>query len=160
MGTLMALAGGVSLLAGLLHAPVFPQSVAGMPGWTAATLAGFLLGLTGVLLAIFSIPRHEPPAPAVPAHVAFTQKKSRAPLPMLDRVTPTSPMRQPARTDASLVNIEAEIRDITRRINRAGVMLATGQLSDQGYAQYVSELKQRRGNLEAHFVRAELRRKL
>lgn len=163
-GILLALIGVASLTVGLVRAPFLPAQLGIVPGWTAATLGGFLLGLTGVMLSIFSMPRHEPPAPAVPAHVAFAQKRAPAPTEIVPVRAPAPAPRPAPRetpgTDTSLTGIETEIRELTRRINKAGVMLATGQLSDQGYAQYVAELKQRRGNLEASRVRAELRRKL
>lgn len=57
-----------------------------------------------------------------------------------------------------VLSIDSKIREVTREINKAGVMLATGKLSRDGYSQYVDDLKKQRGDLEAAKIDLEMKR--
>lgn len=96
--------------------------------------------------------------PAAPARGANGNGAAPAPMPTPKMQPPPPPAQQrvgPSRTDID--GISAQISELTKKINKAGVMLATGQLSQEGYLAYVDDLKRQRGNLEAARVRAELR---
>ncbi|MFA5861711.1 MAG: hypothetical protein WDA16_08445 [Candidatus Thermoplasmatota archaeon] len=119
--------------------------------------------LLGFLLFAHAFRGGNDPAPSVPAHVAFARKAN----PTIDLQPPERPVTvtrkntnapplgrssaRPAGDDA-----EEQIRELTRKINRAGVMLATGRLSGEGYTQYVEGLKHQRGVLEAARVYRDL----
>lgn len=163
---MVAAVGAFSLALGFLQSPLLPDALVGLPGWSIAIVVGFVLVLSGVMLAIFSFRHREEEAPITPAHVAFVQKapKPVAATPPVKRAAPVvaaGPSRPGVRSpeDVALVRLDGEIRELTRAINKAGVMLATGQISEQGYAHYVEELKQQRGVLEADRVRLEMRQK-
>lgn len=132
-------------------------------------VAGSVLALSGGLVLLFFIRQEPEPEPEVPAHVAFYTKMEKprlvpepAPRPGVKRrapamaATPTPGASPKAAVDSEMEQIDAQIRDLTRRINKAGVMLATGQLSQGGYVAYVEDLKKQRGKLEAIRVHAEL----
>lgn len=123
-------------------------------------LGGLLL--VGAALTVFMGFRgEEGPAPAVPAHVAFMSKQAqpeydaaaRAKLPPR-AVRPSAPSTAPA----EMIRLDEEIQEVSREINKAGVMLATGKLSREGYMTYVDELKKKRGDLEAARIELEMRR--
>lgn len=171
VGIAFALGGAASLVAGLLHASWLPDSFLTLTGYSLADIAGFVLLLGGMLIALFAFQRREEPVAVVPAEVAFATRM-RAPPPVLPLPSPapsprTAPKSAPlapapapaaaAPRDAKLQGIDGEIRELTRKINKAGVMLATGQISQQGYASYVEELKKQRGELEAKRVEIEMR---
>lgn len=139
-----------------------------------AIAGGLLLCVFGVILVLMP-GRVEGPAPSVPAHVAFNQKAAVRPLsesllpprpvpaaasataPALPPHKPLAPVPPtPRNREPSLAQLDDEIQELTRKINKAGVMLATGQLSTQGYQHYVGDLKKQRGKLEATRVKAEL----
>lgn len=168
------LIGGVGALlaaSGLLRYPFVDRAVLGMPGPLLAIAGGLLLLVFGILFAI--MPRRDlGPVPLVAAEVAFSQKpqtRSLAPPPLAPRPVPTPgapslPAHKPftpvpptpRNREPSLAQLDDEIQDLTRKINKAGVLLATGQLSTQGYQHYVGDLKKQRGKLEATRVKAEL----
>jgi len=72
---------------------------------------------------------------------------------------PSAPAPAPApltRKEAALASLDAEIKVITRKIGKARVMLATGQLSKEGYVHYVKGLELKRAELEKSRVRTEI----
>lgn len=145
------------------------------PVWALLLTVGFVLLLAGGCTIVFSFRPLPAEADVVPAHVAFNSRMNApsivpsgfaSPAPMMANgerassrldlpAAPTQKRVAPGRTD--LADIDVQIRELTRQIGKAGVMLATGQLSQQGYLAYVDDLKRRRGNLEAARVKAELR---
>lgn len=172
---------GAALLASGASAPGFlRREFLDTPMPLLALTAGLVLTLAGVLILIFSFRRPEELAPTVPAHVAFNSRMTipdiiptrspkpaaasaaRAAAPMapssarLPAPEPT-PQRRVAPVKDDMAHVDTEIRELTRKINKAGVMLATGQLSQQGYLAYVEDLKRQRGKLEVVRVRHELR---
>lgn len=170
-GMTLAAAGLFVTIAGLLGTSLLPD-LGPIAGWQLATVLGFVLLLAGALLAVFSIPREEAPVPLVSATEAFASKRRTplappvpAPIATPRRLAapqPTAPSPPARAMDAqtlAMFRLDEEIRDLTRRINKAGVMLATGQLSTQGYALYVEDLKKEKGQLEASRVTIELRRR-
>lgn len=102
-------------------------------------------------------------APLVPAHIAFASKPNptidlpavERPMPAAKRTTSAPPLGQSA-PRAQSDDADDQIRELTRKINRAGVMLATGKLSGEGYAKYVEDLKRQRGVLEAARMHRDL----
>ena len=160
-GLTLAAAGALLLALGLLRSPLLPPGLGGgITGPAAATVVGFVLAMAGAILSIFTF-RHVPEqAPVTPAHVAFMTRTPR-PIDAPERVhmpPRIAPRPRSSKEQATMTRIDDEIRDLTRKINKAGVMLATGQISHQGYAQYVDDLKKQRGALEANRVRIELHR--
>lgn len=166
--------GAIFLGAGAFRVgPLRDGSFAGSPYWVLALVAGAVLALAGGLVLVFTFRGEEEVLTTVPAHVAFRQRmtveevvpppapragtgalsssSARLPSPEL----PAQRRVAPARDD--LASLDAQIRDLTKKISKAGVMLATGQLSQQGYLAYVEDLKRQRGKLEASRVRAELK---
>ena len=160
LGLAMTGIGGISLGLGLLRAAVVPATVLGTSGPALAGGVGFTLVTGGVILSLFSLRRAPEPPAIVPAHVAFVTRTPR-PIPIPDKPAappaPRAPVRKPEE-DAAVTQLDDEIRDLTRQINKAGILLATGQISRQGYASYVEDLKKKRGDLEASRVRLELHR--
>lgn len=138
---LLAGAGTTALAGGFLQLSFVPAAIGGLPGPVVAEAVGGVGLIVGVLLGLSAIRRDEGPVPSVPAHVAFSQRSNK-PLVAPPRGAPM----KPARAEDPL---DAQIREVTRRINRAGVMLGTGQLSDAAYKKYVEALKKQRGDLEA-----------
>lgn len=163
-GMASAALGTISLSVGLARADLLP-ALFGLDGWMIATGGGFFLLVVGLMVAISSVRGEEEPEPLISATVAFSQRALQV-IPMPDPRPMGAPgpiARAPARgplgpRELAMFRLDEEIRDLTRRINKAGVLLATGQLSNQGYAQYVDDLKRQRGNLEATRVRLELNR--
>lgn len=130
--------------------PFPPSYVMGAGG--GLFLLGFATMVTG---------RKKPqPEASIPAHIAFSSK-------MDGELAPPPRVARPAQaraeiTDPHLIalqSIDEEIRDLTRRINKAAVMLATGKLSGDAYTKYVDELKRQRGALEADRVHIEIRKR-
>jgi hypothetical protein len=159
LGLAMTGMGGTSLGLGLFQPAILPGTLLGLPAAAVAVSVGLALLLPGVLLSLFSIRRVPQAASVVPAHVAFVTRTPR-PAALPERpVLPArrAPTRKPEE-QAAMTRLDDEIRELTRHINRAGVLLATGQLSHQGYASYVADLKKRRGDLEVSRVRIELHR--
>lgn len=173
-GCLVALVGAGMLTLGLVGQDAL-GAVAGLSGAAWAVLGGVVLLLTGLLLALFAFRPQEEPLDMMPAHLAFSTRMvvapsalepALAPVPAPapgPRAAPQAPARAayaqaplPRPSAPMPPGLDEEIRELTRQISRAGVLLATGQLSDQGYAQYVGDLKRRRAELEARRVRAEL----
>lgn len=153
-------AGGAGLAIGLFQPTLLPERILGLPSVVLADAAGATLVLLGVVVFARSLRAAPAPPTVVPAHVAFVNRAPRAvatPEPPAKPVPRPAAGRAPRRAEsAEMTKIDEEIRELTRRINKAGVMLATGQISRQGYASYVDELKTRRGALEASRVRLEL----
>lgn len=122
-------------------------------------LAGALAvgaGIVGVALRRRPAPE---PVPSVPAHVAFSAPAKRAAIPApAPPAGPRAAAAAPVALDPRLASIDDEVRELSRQISRAGVMLATGRISQEGYRQYVEELKNRKGRLEASRVTIELAR--
>lgn len=147
-------AGAGLLVAGVSRAPVLPASVWYVSGGTFASVVGSVLLAGAALLLVFSVKKDPEPAPSVPAHVAFTSKPIHRPLEAPDPVHHARPTRAVPR---ELADLDVKIREVTREINKAGVMLATGKLSREGYAQYVDDLKRQRGDLEAARMSLEMR---
>lgn len=153
--------GACALSLGLLRSPFLPTSVFGAPGAGLVSAAGFLLLVAGLVVSLFSFRSAPEQLSIVPAHVAFRTRAPRAisspEKVALPAARPRVRSREPG-AEAVVNRLDDEIRELTRRINKAGVMLATGQISHQGYASYVEELKKQRGELEAKRVRIELHR--
>lgn len=158
-----AAVGTVSLVLGLgllglgLARPPFAEGMVLMsPVWSLLAVGGLVLLLSGALVLVFTFrPQPEPPA-TVPAYVAFSQKMPKPQLVPPPPARPPRPARAATVLSADAAGIDAEIRELTRKINKAGVLLATGQLSQQGYLAYVEDLKRTRGRLEAERVGVEL----
>lgn len=145
-------AGGTALAAGFLGLSFVPASVAGVSGPAAADVLGGVLLLLGVVVGTRAWVKDEAPAPSIPAHVAFSRRQEQ-PL-----VAPEVKKPQPrAAKPAGLIEIDEQIREVTKKINRASVMLATGKLSDAGYVRYVDALKAQRGSLESERVKKEFK---
>ena len=160
LGLTMAAIGGASLGLGFFRPWVLPPTVLGLSGPALAASLGLALLFPGVVLSVFSIRRVPESAPIVPAHVAFVTRTPRPmPLPPERVAAPErrAPTRKPEESDAK-AKLDDEIRELTKQINKAGILLATGQISRQGYASYVEDLKKKRGDLEASRVRIELHR--
>lgn len=170
VGGVSAALGVTGLAIGLIKPAFLAGALAGTPYWALFVTGGFVLLLAGGCIVLFTARGAVHPEPAVPAHVAFASKMAVRDVepPVLTRPGATRPAEgrlpspdapaqgrlAPRRDD--LANIDTKIRELTRQINKAGVMLATGQLSQQGYLAYVEDLKRQRGTLEAQRVRAEL----
>lgn len=151
--------GAFALSLGLLHSPLIPSMILGAPGPGVVSVSGFAFLFAGLVVCFISFRSTPEPVSIVPANVAFN---SRAPRPnnspekvVLPAMRPRARAREPG-AEAAVNRLDDQIRELTRRINKAGVMLATGQISHQGYASYVEELKKQRGELEAKRVRIEL----
>lgn len=155
-GMLLASLGTFGVAAGLARAAFIPD-VGGVEGWMLATGVGFAFLVVGAIQVAFSLRADEVETGIVPATVAFNSRTAQ-PLPPSEPRRVARPAAKPASDPRgqALHRLDEEIRDVTRRINKAGVMLATGQLSDDGYAKYVDELKHERGQLEARRVKLEL----
>ncbi|HET6405027.1 MAG TPA: hypothetical protein VFH78_10295 [Candidatus Thermoplasmatota archaeon] len=174
MGATSALV-GVALMAAGIARPAFASgSFLATPAWAFLLTAGGVLGVAGAVILVLAT-RVQPEEPdIVPAHVAFQSRMSVQPLtpmptPAGGRMVseerarprlqaPAAPIQRrvgPSREDID--GMSAQIQELTKKINKAGVMLATGQLSQEGYLAYVDDLKRQRGNLEAAKVRAEMR---
>ena len=154
-GAAFGTAGAGALLAGLARAPALPASVLFVDGATFATVVGGVLLAGAALLLVFSVKRDEEPAPSVPAHVAFASK------PHAQRIEPpehVAPRRAAPAVAPELAKLDLQIKEVTREINKAGVMLATGKLSREGYSHYVEDLKRQRGDLEAARLSLEMKR--
>jgi hypothetical protein len=161
VGIAFALAGAASLTTGLLHVPL--PSILSLSGASFAVICGFVLLLGGLLIALFAFQRREHEVDVVPAEVAFASRMAST-TPVLALATQarhvTPPRAPPAPRDARIAPLDAEIRELTRKISKAGVMLATGQISKQGYVSFVDDLKKQRGELEARRVNMEMSAKL
>lgn len=156
VGTGAAAAAVTVLRPGVLAASAWDlRSVAVAASGTIALVLGFVLFARAFQPA-------PAPAPSVPAHVAFNSRVSVDPMalpqrePMAARPTTrlsttSAPALGTPRPGAAALadDPEEQIRELTRKINRAGVMLATGKLSGEGYAKYVEELKKQRSSIEA-----------
>lgn len=158
LGVVLSGVGTFSLSVGLSRTPGLPR-ILGQEGWVLATVEGFVLLLCGILMIAFAFRGTPEAAGILPATVAFSQRMN---VPQATADAPTSSGRGHAAAPATdprsraLLDLDEEVRELTRRINKAGVLLATGQLSDQGYVQYVDDLKRRRAEVEARRVRIEL----
>jgi hypothetical protein len=174
VGISFALAGASSLMAGLLQASWLPRKFLTLTGSSLATICGFVLLLGGFLIALFAFQRREEAPDVVPAEVAFASRMTMtgpvvsiasaphvasASMGIATRHRASAPAPPPAR-DERLAPLDTEIRELTRKISKAGVMLATGQISKQGYVSFVDELKRQRGTLEAKRVEMEMLGKL
>jgi len=165
--------GALALAAGIMRPAWLQAGFAGTPIWALVIAGGGVLSIVGAVTLVLSLRRVEEPEPEVPAHVAFASRmvipdavpglpssarSTGASAGAATRLPTPAPVQQrrlpPPRPD--LAKIDVEIRELTKKINKAGVMLATGQLSQQGYLAYVEDLKRQRGMLEAQRVRAEI----
>jgi hypothetical protein len=127
----------------------------------AVAVAGVLALAVGFVLFGRAFQPPPSPAPSIPAHVAFSQRASVDPMALPQReavaskpvakLSGTAPALGTPRPTAATAadDPDEQIRELTRRINRAGVMLATGKLSGEGYAKYVEDLKRQRSQIEA-----------
>lgn len=152
--------GGFALTLGLLRSPALGLLIPGAVGQALAVLVGGILLSIGILVTLLSIRPTPEPVTVVPAHVAFASRAPRVE-PMPEKIhipyRHAASRRRPEE-QAAMTRLDEQIRDLTRRINKAGVMLATGQISHHGYASYVDDLKKQKGALEANRVRMELHR--
>lgn len=126
----------------------------------AAYLAGALL-VMGSALAFARALRREPAEPAPPrADLTFGGSvRHDVPAPLRNahaRAPKATAVESLSAEEIELHRLEEEIKDLNRRINRAGVMLGTGRLSNEGYARYIAELREKRGELEAERTRRQL----
>lgn len=152
-GAALTLAGTALAIEAWVNPSQFPFDV--RIAWGAAG-ALYLLGLT----IAFTGRRGPQPEASIPAHIAFASRTAQDLVPAPRAARPAT--ARPQVTDPHLValqGIDEQIRDITRRINKAGVMLATGKLSGDAYTKYVNELKRQRGALEADRVHLEIRKR-
>lgn len=156
-------AGAALVASGALRPGAFSLGPGLLGSASAPVLGAACLGVGAILFAR-AFTKRPGPAPLVPAHIAFSTKQN--PLiepPLLDRstraprTTSAPPLGRSAARPAS-DDAEGHIQDLTRKINRAGVMLATGKLSSEGYAKYVEDLKRQRTALEAATMRRDLRK--
>lgn len=152
LAALLISAGGAALAGGFLGLAFVPPSIAGFSGPVVADIAGGVLLLVGLIVATRAWAKDEAPAPSIPAHVAFSRRQEQ-PMVVPDIKKPTPR----ATKHAGLIEIDDQIREVTKKINRASVMLATGKLSDAGYTRYVDALKTQRGSLESERVKKELK---
>lgn len=157
-GAVLGSVGAALFVAGLLRAGFVDVMIFTVPGSTLAmTVGGVMLAGAGLVLAA-SIRPDLGPEPSVPAHLAFISK------PIAHEVEPPELVHPKRRVEAhgtlppEVLKLDTRIRDITREINKAGVMLATGKLSREAFVQYVDDLKKQRGDLEATKIDLELHR--
>lgn len=157
-GATLASVGATGLVAGAMGSAALPAAILRIPGGTfAMTVGGVLLG-GGLLVLAFSRKKAPEPEPTVLAHVAFASRQHAAPEEPPPQVA--RPRRASALSQAPPVSqIDLQIREVTKEINKAGVMLATGKLSRDGYVQYVDDLKRQRSELEAAKMDVEMQRR-
>lgn len=157
MGQTCGALGFIGLVLGMSRAAAFP-TVLGTPGWLLVTASGG--ALLGVGLIAWGLARRQRPeaGPEVSATQAFSRRMAARADDVLahQAVRPVPAGVAPGAGEPERVRLDERIRELTRRINRAGVLLATGQLSHEGYARYVEDLKRERGELEASRVQREL----
>lgn len=144
-------AGSAALGSGFLGIAAVPARIGPVPGAVVFEVAGGVLLILGLVVAMRAFEKPDGPLPSVPAHVAFTQRQVQ-PL-----VAPPRPAPRVAKPASPASEIDEQIRECTRKINRAAVMLATGKLSNEGYARYVETLKKERGQLERERVKREFK---
>lgn len=183
VGSVTAVLGLAALVATIVRPEWSFAPFLGTPAWVLLATAGAVLLLAGGCVLGFSFRPPPEEADFVRAHVAFNSRMSvpsavlsAAPTPMPRPIAALSPppapaaRAQPARLPAptpspsqrvppikaDVRDLDAQIRELTKNISKAGVMLATGQLSQEGYLAYVDDLKAKRAKLEAQRVRAEL----
>ena len=179
-GLLLGSAGAALLWAGIAQPDWAGDLIRTYPTRNVAVGGGVGLVGGGILLILLSFTSRKESASVVPAEVAFSRQPTPRPMAIPEarptaspspRASPSMPLAASSVAAAlpsappvsespeqiALKRITAEIRELTRAINKAGVMLATGQISSQGYAQYVEELKQQRGVLERDRVQLEMR---
>lgn len=149
-GSVLLLAGGFALLFSFRPAPEEPDIVPAHVAFNSRMNAPSVVPMTTPRPATAAAPRARP-APASHDEEEDAPGSARLPTPKPQAKSRVAPIKE------DIANIDGQIRDLTRRINKAGVMLATGQLSQQGYLAYVEDLKAQRAKLEAQRVRAELR---
>ncbi|HUR68082.1 MAG TPA: hypothetical protein VM370_02465 [Candidatus Thermoplasmatota archaeon] len=185
VGGASAAIGAACLVLGVMKPAALRADFLATPLWALAITSGLVLALAGALILVFTFRKPEELAPEVPAHVAFNSRMTipdivphLAGLPRAAADSPPAPAPAAASVPAAaarlpapapvhqqrlaprsddLAAMDAQIRELTKKINKAGVMLATGQLSQQGYLAYVEDMKRQRAKLEAQRVRAELR---
>lgn len=127
-----------------------------------AAVIFLLLGL----LALLQLFRGAPPVADIPlAHETFYERNKQEyepPMPpaaspaprALDRLEPVN------EADLEIHALDLQIRELSLKINKATVMLGTGQLSQEGYRRYTDEVKSEKADLEAKRVRLEMRQHL
>lgn len=144
--------GAATLGAGLLwRVPVDVARVAVEP----LPIAGTLLLGWGLVGAARRPRAPKAAAPPVPAHVAFL--KPRTPTHLAAEAAPAPAPRCGGAPSRGGDTRSDEVRELTRQIARAGVLLGTGRLSEEAYRLCVDDLKERRGRLEADLAAAQLR---
>jgi hypothetical protein len=159
LGTATLLAGGFVVWAALTRADAFPPKMGPLSMVFVLEVIGATLGACGLVVIVGGLRKRDEPEASIPAHVAFLNRNSTplvAPpknVKANERYVPDLDPHQRA-----LMRVDTEIRELTKRINKAGVMLATGKLSREGYAAYVDELKRQRSNLETDRVHMEMRK--
>lgn len=129
-------------------------------GWPVGMLGVLVLSF-GLATLLLGLRRPEPELSIPPAHVTFYQQTKRdIPIPEIS-YKPAAAMDElepMGADDFELHRLDVQIRDVTRKINKATVMLGTGKLSDEGFKRYVEDLKSERANLEAARVKIEMSR--
>jgi hypothetical protein len=159
IGILLGAAGAALLVAGLMRAPFLGAAGGPATGPVAADVVGGVLLFVGLLVSLSQTRPRGPPV-SVPAHVAFNSRAPQRPIVPPLRAEPVAREATPADDHhRALAKLDEEIRAVTKRINKASVMLATGKLSNEGYKSYVEELKRQRGELEVSRVQLELRKR-
>lgn len=127
-------------------------------GWFPLALGALLL-LSGLLILAVGLRKPEPQLTIPPAHVTFYQQvKREVPIPEAHTATASDTLEPMDASDLELHRLDVQIREVSRKINKATVMLGTGKLSDEGYKRYVEDLKAERADLEAARVKIEMAR--
>ncbi len=133
-----------------------PQFILGAYGIQPVPIVGAIFfGLGFVMMTATLKPRDQSPV-TIPAHVAFMGRTARADPLVAAAPTPAAAPSTPTKRDSAIARLDEQIRELTRDISRAGVMRATGKLSDDGYLHYVDRLKKKRADLEGARVEHEL----
>ncbi|MHB8606555.1 MAG: hypothetical protein ACYDCK_15035 [Thermoplasmatota archaeon] len=101
----------------------------------------------------------EPARVAVAAHVSFSQKMHHElPPPELPPALAESRLAPlaPPPTAGIIEDIDVQIRELNKQVNRAAVLFATNQLSEDAYKRRVEALKKKRAELETRKVHTGL----
>ncbi|HLE97562.1 MAG TPA: hypothetical protein VI997_09350 [Candidatus Thermoplasmatota archaeon] len=126
-----------------------------------AAVGGAGLALMGATIVAKSLLYRPPPPAPRAAHLTFYERARHAvPPPSAKDPRPVqlaaSPSRPPTDEERHMAELDREIRDVSRQIDKAKVMYGTGKLSREGYVAYVRDLEAKRGTLEAKRAHIQL----